>query len=112
MSTLITIGQVRGATSFGSRHPLEPLSAEEVREAVALLKGEGKVTPTTRFVSVALKEPDKALVHRPEAVKRPASRGVRRPLRQRRERLLRGDASRWTRASSIAGSTSPASSRR
>lgn len=45
------------------RHPLEPLSAEEVRRAVGLLKSAGKVTPTTRFVSVALREPDKALVH-------------------------------------------------
>ena len=43
------------------RHPLEPLSPEEVRSAVDLLKKAGKVTPTTRFVSVALKEPDKAL---------------------------------------------------
>ena len=45
------------------RHPLEPLAGEEVRRAVHLLKQSGKVTPTTRFVSVALKEPDKALVH-------------------------------------------------
>lgn len=44
-------------------HPLEPLSSAEVAAAVALLKKEGKVTPTTRFVSVSLKEPDKALVH-------------------------------------------------
>ncbi|MGL4551325.1 MAG: primary-amine oxidase [Gemmataceae bacterium] len=44
------------------RHPLEPLSADEVRQAVALLKREGKVTPTTRFVSVSLKEPPKAAV--------------------------------------------------
>jgi primary-amine oxidase len=45
------------------RHPLEPLSADEVQTAVALLKSLGKVTPTTRFVSVALKEPPKQLVH-------------------------------------------------
>src|SRR5262245_27608085 len=44
-------------------HPLEPLSPQEVRLAVSLLKDNGKVTPTTRFVSVALKEPDKAVVH-------------------------------------------------
>jgi primary-amine oxidase len=50
------------------RHPLEPLAAAEVQQAVQLLKSEGKVTPSTRFVSVSLKEPDKALVHRlPEA---------------------------------------------
>lgn len=44
-------------------HPLEPLSASEVANAVQLLKAAGKVTPTTRFVSVSLKEPAKTLVH-------------------------------------------------
>ncbi len=44
-------------------HPLEPLTAAEVGRAVAVLKDSGKVTPTTRFVSVALREPDKAAVH-------------------------------------------------
>jgi len=46
-----------------SKHPLEPLSADEVRLAVQLLKDAAKVTPTTRFVSVSLKEPDKSFVH-------------------------------------------------
>ena len=41
-------------------HPLEPLSAAEVRLAVTILKDAGYVTPTTRFVSVSLKEPTKA----------------------------------------------------
>src|SRR4029079_13572146 len=45
------------------RHPLEPLTAEEVRTAVEILKRLGKVTPTTRFVSIALREPDKEVVH-------------------------------------------------
>ena len=45
------------------RHPLEPLNADEVRQAVTLLKQSGKVVPTTRFVSIALKEPDKSFVH-------------------------------------------------
>src|SRR5947209_3853068 len=45
------------------RHPLEPLSAEEVDLAVDLLRQAGKVNATTRFVSVALKEPEKALIH-------------------------------------------------
>jgi primary-amine oxidase len=50
------------------RHPLEPLSATEVKQAVELLRVIGKVTPTTRFVSVSLKEPRKELVHsRPSA---------------------------------------------
>src|SRR5262245_55868243 len=45
------------------KHPLEPLTADEVRLAVTILRDSGKVTPTTRFVSVSLKEPPKALVH-------------------------------------------------
>jgi primary-amine oxidase len=44
-------------------HPLEPLSAAEVQLAVTILKDAGKVTPSTRFVSVGLKEPPKAEVH-------------------------------------------------
>ncbi len=46
-------------------HPLEPLSASEVAQAVAVLKRLGKITPTTRFVSVSLREPRKELVHAP-----------------------------------------------
>jgi len=44
-------------------HPLEPLSSQEVQLAVKILRDSGKVTPTTRFVSVSLKEPDKEIVH-------------------------------------------------
>jgi primary-amine oxidase len=44
-------------------HPLEPLTNDEVRLAVKILKSTGKVTPTTRFVSVSLKEPKKEFVH-------------------------------------------------
>src|SRR5437867_86827 len=46
------------------KHPLEPLSPHEVQLAVSLLKDHGKVTGTTRFVSVSLKEPSKDVVHR------------------------------------------------
>jgi primary-amine oxidase len=46
------------------KHPLEPLTASEVQLAVHLLKDTGKVTATTRFVSVSLKEPAKEFVHR------------------------------------------------
>jgi primary-amine oxidase len=46
------------------KHPLEPLTPQEVQLAVSLLKDAGKVTPTTRFVSVSLKEPSKESVHR------------------------------------------------
>src|SRR5262245_1729363 len=46
-----------------TRHPLEPLEAAEVQDAIRLLRDGGKVTPTTRFVSVRLKEPAKSLIH-------------------------------------------------
>lgn len=46
-----------------NRHPLEPLSAAEIESAVRLLRSLDKVTRTTRFVSVMLKEPPKELVH-------------------------------------------------
>jgi len=46
------------------KHPLEPLTPQEVQLAVSLWKDHGKVTRTTRFVSVSLKEPNKDLVHR------------------------------------------------
>ena len=56
-------------------HPLEPLAAAEVQLTVALLKAGGKVTPTTRFISISLKEPAKAIVHSftgAEAIRREA----------------------------------------
>ncbi len=43
-------------------HPLEPLSAEEMLTAVQLIKSNESLPETLRFISVALKEPDKALV--------------------------------------------------
>jgi primary-amine oxidase len=46
------------------QHPLEPLTASEVQLAVSLLKEHGKISPTTRIVSVSLKEPEKEVVHR------------------------------------------------
>lgn len=44
-------------------HPLEPLTATEVQRAVEILRDAGKVTASTRFVSVSLHEPPKKLVH-------------------------------------------------
>lgn len=49
-------------------HPLEPLSAAEIQQAVSLLRAAGKVTPTTRFVSVSLHEPKKDSVRAYPAV--------------------------------------------
>lgn len=59
----IQISRGEVAATARSRHPLEPLSAEEVRRAVDVLREAGKVTPTTRFVSVSLREPAKEFVH-------------------------------------------------
>jgi primary-amine oxidase len=44
-------------------HLLEPLTAAEVQKVIAVLKAKEKVTSTTRFVSVSLKEPSKEMVH-------------------------------------------------
>ena len=55
-----------------SRHPLEPLTAAEVQHVVGLLKAKEKVTPTTRFISISLKEPPKELVHAGKATAREA----------------------------------------
>jgi len=60
MSNLISISPRNGSLTYAERHPLEPLSADEIRATVELLKSEGKVTPSTRFVSIALREPDKS----------------------------------------------------
>jgi primary-amine oxidase len=46
-----------------SSHPLTPLSSDEVQQAIAVLRLDQRVTPTTRFVSVSLREPPKELVH-------------------------------------------------
>jgi primary-amine oxidase len=66
MTSLTTIAPAQSESPPRSRHPLEPLSGDEVRTAVELLRKSGKVTPSTRFVSIALREPDKALVHDPK----------------------------------------------
>jgi primary-amine oxidase len=57
-------------------HPLEPLTPQEAQLAVTILKDNGKVTRTTRFVSVSLKEPSKDVVHKftgKEPIRREAS---------------------------------------
>ena len=49
-------------------HPLEPLTAAEVQQAVAMIKALPFFTPTTRIISIQLKEPPKSIVHAwPEA---------------------------------------------
>ncbi len=63
MSLLVEITLPKPGATASGRHSLEPLSADEVRASVDLLKASGKVASSTRFVSVSLKEPEKSLVH-------------------------------------------------
>ena len=60
------------------RHPLEPLTAAGGPAGRPPVASPGKVTPTTRFVSVSLKEPPKAARPRPSPAARP-SRARRSP---------------------------------
>mgnify|MGYP001335433844 CR=1 FL=1 len=43
-------------------HPLEPLTAEEIAAAVALVRGSGMLSARTRFASITLHEPPKETV--------------------------------------------------
>jgi primary-amine oxidase len=45
---------------IGLRHPLEPLTGEEIAAAVAILRGERQLGGHVRFVSISLHEPPKA----------------------------------------------------
>src|SRR6516225_6209841 len=50
------------ATGTKARHPLDPLEPDEIRTAVATIKGERRLSESVRFVTVTLNEPDKARV--------------------------------------------------
>jgi primary-amine oxidase len=63
--------QLCRADDAGARialHPLDPLSKDELASTVAILKAEGKVADSTRFVLIHLHEPpkEKVLASRPE----------------------------------------------
>src|SRR5262245_46485170 len=45
-----------------AQHPLEPLSAAEIRATVAILRRDGSLADTFRFASIELQEPPKAEV--------------------------------------------------
>ncbi len=47
------------AKTPGARHPLDPLTKEEIAGAIAALKKAGKLASETRFVTIYLKEPPK-----------------------------------------------------
>ena len=42
-----------------SPHPLDPLSADELRRVAAVLRRERDLRPSWRFASIELQEPDK-----------------------------------------------------
>src|ERR1700761_3261498 len=44
---------------MSSRHPLDPLTADEIRAAAAIVRAERGVTDRWRFASIDLKEPSK-----------------------------------------------------
>lgn len=50
------------AAPDAAAHPLDPLSPDEIRAAVAVLRDQGLVDATTRFPLIDLDEPDKAAV--------------------------------------------------
>ena len=53
-------GHPAGQGAGASRHPLDPLSAAEFRQAAAILRRDRGVGETWRFASIELREPDKA----------------------------------------------------
>src|SRR5437588_4185237 len=56
-------------------HPLEPLTAEEIKRAVGILRTERDISEHVRFVSVNLNEPSKEVVlnfHTDDAIEREA----------------------------------------
>lgn len=46
----------------GAKHPLDPLSKEEIATAIGILKGEEKISPASRFPMIGLREPPKVEV--------------------------------------------------
>src|SRR3954447_25773129 len=45
----------------GTPHPLDPLSADEIRQAAAILRRDRGVGERWRFASIELREPDKSV---------------------------------------------------
>jgi primary-amine oxidase len=61
------LGDEVAAATTRSRHPLDPLSPDEIGLAVAVLREVRRLGESYKFVSVALNEPAKALVLHPES---------------------------------------------
>jgi primary-amine oxidase len=52
--------------THSSAHPLDPLTAEEIREAAAIVRRDRGVGPGWRFASIELREPGKEILLAPE----------------------------------------------
>ncbi len=50
------------AAAVGVRHPLEPLTVDEIAATVAILRRERDLGPRVRFVNITLHEPPKDVV--------------------------------------------------
>ena len=72
-------------------HPLEPLSAQELSSASALLRAEQDLGPRVRFVFVTLREPSKAQLAAWSDGDSAAARGRGDGLRQGDPHHVRGD---------------------
>jgi primary-amine oxidase len=60
---MVSQQDVAGTARAGAaRHPLDPLSTEEIGQAVAVFRADGRARPAMRFVSVSLHEPPKTEV--------------------------------------------------
>src|ERR1700759_2558008 len=55
-------------------HPLDPLSADEIRQAAAILRRDRKIGDTWRFASIELKEPSKDALPQLETGGQPGAR--------------------------------------
>ena len=69
-----------GETIVTNSHPLDPLSADEIRQAAAIVRRDREIGDTWRFASIELKEPAKADL--------PALEGGRMPGGRRREAIV------------------------
>src|SRR5256884_1208763 len=57
---MVSQQDVAGTARAGaSRHPLDPLSSDEISQAAAIFRADGRARPAMRFVSVSLHEPPK-----------------------------------------------------
>ena len=58
----MTLAQDRPVLTTTATHPVEPLSPDEIRAAVAIVRSQQTLGSATRFATVTLNEPDKATV--------------------------------------------------